>query len=1393
MNKGISYNGKSVSEDAVFKSFKYLAGSNLRECTSEGFDVLAPYSNVLCGNNVELTKELLANALNIAFKVEGEPVECSNQIAAFLVSAKGGKPNINFNMDIEGTLSKYGIGGSDLGSALSGSKERAEDNSMPPVMGIDFGSEDEDSEEETKGRPEEVKKEPEKEPEPEKASREDEEDKPVKDPKKEEICNYYASEIIAPLNNLTARYTMLFESGYEVDEPAGILCRDGLVRVSGSERKVSVSSSSTYNMYELLLGEIGFKEVECRSISKIGNTIYESFKSGGELLYFPNKMLEFAYGLEAPTGENQDSLNTYKKHSSAKGWSKYVSSVLTKSITLLLKGLLYGYVVKTMSEKGIEDFRNPEIAMGLKKYFGYVDSCMSTCILLSEYQVVQQNGLPTVSKFTLRVCDPSQTLISKDITPMIISSAFSNDGGKEPFSYEPSVMPSPINFVEYKHEFNHSLANATPLFAYKALESLMRAGKSISWDNLILGRGDDGKILKCGKDGFINLMLKLTHEIDAGSRAGKGVMTLNLLASGIASKKNLAYFDCKPDMSSTLKFMCPEMFVLNGGGYDSNYDNMNQWGPDKTDTVASMNVPQDALSAFGVRSATWTELGDIFYMRGIMLLLGILLARGSGKGSDPSWGGEEGFLIIVDEFRVFQANYRAMMNELFAKVPNVVIDKSRESLNKGNMSQVEFDRNYNDTNYYALSYINALSESLKYLAKKRDAGFDSSEVARSDIFIIGQDLYDGPVDIAEFGNSFIKSSASNRYKTSAMGMNSTFGSTVCGATDSVPYTMLHFKGADAFFGRNIDTNYLAQTNKSSRAYGKLDDKASNFAYMPNFTEDVRKQLNSGKINDNIKLAQDCKYFKPYLILNESGMNTRCVQDMFDRCMQQAGITPEEIISNNPNPSNPEEINPGVGFIDYIAMAGTTDYKESMIKGAVIVQNVVSLLGYQGSWLEFVCDLRPEWMFTVKDIVDIANGVTPDIANPATNPILAEWVEFNPQRFGGDYVDPQVLSANEMDEFLLDDGSGREDFSSEDIFKEADERTADAMGLINHEVFSDENEDIGLWENDIVEDLPDSPEIQDSGVGEEEVPKEVEYLLGLIEKLQNQVNQLKSGASVDSANNPYVEDYTESSYKATETSSFGDNISGLNYKDDVASLDELTRIITKNVIELYGGLDRITSFFVVGGSLNINGYYYRCNIKESCAKSIPYDIRRKVNSGNISELFDYSLISQMPKLRRLRFDSVNFVYDTVSPQMGIPQGTIGVDKFFEALPSLQEFAVGKYCFNRQTYRSVLDNFGEDADVFYKAKTSSKIVNISEGYLRRWNQGAWGFTKRVAGKQGGSKAAKAVGVAAGVSATAVTGVGRVGIGAGKAVAHSVNTKKIRQGVKGFTEGLKDLWNS
>ena len=34
-----------------------------------------------------------------------------------------------------------------------------------------------------------------------------------------------------------------------------------------------------------------------------------------------------------------------------------------------------------------------------------------------------------------------------------------------------------------------------------------------------------------------------------------------------------------------------------------------------------------------------------------------------------------------------------------------------------------------------------------------------------------------------------------------------------------------------------------------------------------------------------------------------------------------------------------------------------------------------------------------------------------------------------------------------------------------------------------------------------------------------------------EKLQNQVNQLKSGASVDSANNPYVEDYTESSYKA----------------------------------------------------------------------------------------------------------------------------------------------------------------------------------------------------------------------------------------------------------------------
>lgn len=1336
------------SHSKLQRIFRLVAGSSLASCKPFKVDALGSLVNDMVGDDSELFETILLDAVVLSTSNKGENASVVLDNSKIVARSLGCLSN-SVSLDeqrafVYGTLEIEGYAG-----------------------GAVKGKEPEESSEEIEGQTEDSV---------EKREKEQKEKSPSKTDRglEEAINRYYAQYSNGVIQELLMRYTALFSSGYQVTRPAGILANEGIVKVSGSSKTVYEESIATYKMYELLKSRIGFSESSTRSIVGIASTIYDSYLSGNrEIIYFPNKMLEFAYGLCAPDGENQNSVNTYKKHSMASSWSKYLNEELTKAVRVLVRKSMYGFIVNTMEG---DDYRNPAIADSLGSFLKYMQDCLSFCMLFTEYNITKVNDERDVANFTLRICDPRASILRVDLTSEILTNAFMGGRGKIPFSYQPRVEED-VFLVEYSHEFNHDLAQATPLFAYKVLDSILADGKNLSWDNLILGKGEDGKILKCGKDGFINLALALLHILNAGSRAGKGVMTLNWLASGIAARKIPFYLDDKPDMASVLKFLCNEMFVVNGAGYDPNYDTMNQWGPDKTDMLASMNVPPEALKAFGVKEATWRELGDIFYMRALMLIVGMLFARGSGKGTDPNWGGENGFMVIVDEFRVFQAGYRSLMNEVFAKIPNTIYEKNRDALAKGSITQDEFDRCYNDVNYYCLSYVNSLSSSLDFLAKKRDAGFDSSEVMRSDILMIGQDLYDGPVDINLFKNSFIKSSASNRYKTSSTGMNSTFGSTVCGATESIPYTFLTFKGADAFFGRNIDTNYLAQTNKGSKAYGRLDDKASNFAYLKNFNEGVREALNSGKTNEGMKIANECKYFKPYLILNESSMDSRCVQDMFDRCNNMAGISMEEIIQDNPNPDNSSEINPAVGFIDYIKKTGIEDYEEVLKQGAKVADYVVSLLGYPGNWMEFICDLRPEWMFTLEDIVDVAQERTPSLANPVTNPIHAEWVVFNPSRFGAeglsgeeDFEESDSMSGFFSEEDFNTD-SGMEDFSDMDLMdREADKILSEVMGEMADEISADDEIDL----DDMYEPIEEG-EVHETGFEGNSTDKIKDEQTARIVELLKELESL--GVNLGGVN--IGDEYTEEvKYRKAKPTEFTEEFDDINFKDDITSLESLMHIITDDVLSTFGGFERITSFKVIGGGIVINGHHYRCKVSNVRSARIPYDIRRDLNSGNVAKLFIYECLPKMLYLRDLEFDSTSFVYDYVRPQLGFGND-LSVIRFFDIFPSMMVLTIGKNRFDRNSYINQAKEYGND--LFYKPKRSTIIADASEEYLNKISSSSWNFARDLASRKNCNKLFKVVGVTAGATAAGVSQAARLGTKA---------TRSVFKGTRALIRGVKDL---
>lgn len=1321
------------------KLVRFIAGERIAECKQVPISALDEIKGLMQGDNEAFTEQVLLDAIVLESAEEGNDIEVS----------------LNNSKVISKTLSCGSCSLTDV------------DTVRNSVLGVEEEWNPDITDEAEEGNEvEEVFEEEEEEWNPGFTDEEldafevesSEVEKVVSSNKELEdaISKYYAQYCNGVIQELLKRYTAMFSSGYEVMKPAGVLTKEGIVKISGSKRVTAEDSVSTTKMYNLLSSNLGFVERSTRSIVGIANDIYESYVDGASnILYFPNKMLEFAYGLCAPDGENQNSLNTYKKHADANNWSKYRDGELSSAIKALVKRTTVGYVMNTMTGN---DYRNPEITEGLSGFLSYLQSCLSMCILLTEYKTGNINGEHDVASFKVRICDPEKRILGRDLTPNILQEAFMGGVGKIPFSYKPRVEYD-VCVVEYAHEFNHDMAQATPLFAYKALESLKEQGIELSFENLILGMAENGSILRGGSHG-VNLTKHLTHNITAGSQAGKGVMTLNILASGIASNKNIFYLDDKPDMSSLLKYIAPNMVAINGSDLQPGYDVFNQWS-----NKIIEGVSDEVLEAFNV-NASWSDLGDLVYMRTLKLVIALLMIRGSGH-TEECFGGDEGILLVVDEFSNFQRRYMSMVSNLTSILPPVTIEKARKAVEEGKMTEAEFHRIYNNTGYYALSYLNSMMADVEYLKSKKDAGYDPLETARSDIFVIGQTIERGMFDYEEFKETFSKSSASGRYKSvDAKGL--TKGSFAVGE-QSIPYNLVNFKTADAFFGRNMDDGrdkYLAQTSSASKAKGRLDDKASNFAYMDTYSETTRKKIVHGTETDNINLANKCVYFKPFLILNSSGENDECVKKMFDRVQKNAGISPEELISVNPSYNDPSRINEAIGFIDYIGMAGIQNAREVLEKSSNVLNYVVNrVLHYPGDWYQFVTDFSPEWLFTIRDIVDAVETGNCRLFNPNTNPVLQEYVDFNHNRFDGNFEDATTKSERAMDEFFFTESTS-EDFSDiEGMEKAENERLGDFMGdndtLSEDEEFSfDDGE-----KSDLYQPLKESS-ITETGFNAEPEVRDEE-----VEKILSLVNQLKElGVNVS------VENENREQYRQAESSSFGEDLGRIDYKEDIVSLEALTNLITNDVLNKFGGVERITSFKVIGGSIIVNGYYYRCRVQDMYVRNIPYDIRRDINSGNISKLFNYSTLQGMRHIRDLEFDSVSFTYDYVSQQLGYGN-QISVDKFFNNFSSLQVLTIGNKRFDRQNY--IQQANGDD--IFYKPRRSTEIADAAEAYMGNFSNKSWTFTKNLANNKNCNKILKVAGVVGGATATVVAGTAKVG------------TKATRKALKIFGEGIKNLFNS
>lgn len=1355
LSKYISFSGEKVSN--FEKCFRAIAIKNLENC--KDFDnTLGKYGINVNGSNLDLSYELYLNCLILMSYSSGDDILLSNDIAMIL--AKKDSKNAK-KVPFEECLNWF----------------------VEEVESL-VGKEDdiEEANEEDKGK--------------------------ISEDIKDKIRKYYYQFYSGIVLELSKRYTSLFASGYEVVSPFGLLSNSGLIGLSGNRQIVKKKDISVDNIYRMLCQDMDFTEVQSRSNVNIADAIYEAYVSGERrLLYFPNKLLEYAYGRKAPGGDNRESLNTYESHSNSSNWGAYCKTEVVKSLMAVVGGSVVKFICLTANG---DDYFNPELVENLKGFLHYLQSCLSLCLLMVDYKTNKNSISEDICAFKLRVCDPESRLMVDGYTDRIIKEAFLGYTGSVPFSYPPRVEPE-VFVKEYSHEFNHDSAQASPLFAYKAYLALQDQGVELDWNNMILGMFEDGTILRNGKHG-VRLLNRLTHILDAGSRAGKGVMTLNIIASAIYSNKILFYLDDKPDMASMLKHLSPNMFAVNGASWSRNddfygeYINQDSW-------VNPQNIP-DYLCHMLECSKTWSDLGNLFYMRALKLAIGIIVARGAGMLHDENFGGESGILLIADEFKNFQESYSLIISKMKVNLPasaekfviekgnlEKVLDKYGEDSKEYKSAKFNFDNSYNCETFYALSYLNSMVSDLEFLSTKRDAGFDPHETELSDIFVIGQHIEHGDMDYAEFRNMLL----SGRYKSVGR-RGVTGGYKIDFSHDSFGYSMVTFKSCDALFGRNMEDGrevYLAQTNPSSKAYGRLDDKAGNFAYMPTFTDDTRRKIVEGKSRENIELANSCVYFKPFLVLNDAQPGDTFTEQMFSRCQgpnpNEPWVSREEIIRENPNEDG-SFVNEAVGFGGYLRLLGIHDYSERLSKGSDVANFVVNnCLGYNGSWLDFITDLRPEALFTIKDIVEGAKGSQNSILDVENRPILREFIEFSPELFGLSLSDDSDYNSD----YVEDSVSG---FMSSDI--ESDYQ------FENPYLDRESNNEKGIESNEFgyqFGNSSSSQDIEDSIFGKDEyysydIKDEEPFDLFDEGELNDDVDEILKSSSKESEARELirrlkdlgvdVEYKTSAEEEFWNTPEFSEGLHNnamgslgyhklsdkdtidedLEFDGGVESYEELIKLVTNSIIQKFGGLERINSFKVIDGSIFINGYCYRSKVGNIFAKKLPYDIKREINAGNISKLFDYSALYSMPRLRDLEFDSVSFVYDYVSFAMGYGS-EISVDWFFRDIPSLHYLCLGRKLFNRNNYMEQV----RDDDIFYKPRVATKFANYSEEILGKVSSSSWQFAKNTMKSKDYGIIVKSLGVTGGVLAAGAGLGGRVVI---------KGSRKIFNGLKSVGKNLKEM---
>lgn len=385
----------------------------------------------------------------------------------------------------------------------------------------------------------------------------------------------------------------------------------------------------------------------------------------GQVIYYPLEVFAIATGsLLEVRNDNMfktAGVNSFKAYKPV--LESYISDLLAKYIYKAMERLGSTIEVKpTEDGKSTEEVRTSisftssdfvtaysEIESEDDKariYSNYVNNIMSDLIIklntfikcVCSAFVVTRNDDNTL--FKIKIIDFDNKFTSDFTSVLFADTQFTQNAEK--ISYPSGVVNTVEGYNIYEYSFckDVELMDKKPLFGYTAARLFQKQGLQISVDNILLGEDQTGTPVFATAGSAIDLSSKLVHRFCAGSRSGKGVMTMNLLASSLASENAVFYIDRKPDIGSCLASISNgSMFVVDGGDTSSAEDTFNTFNPS---TASSGNMLNKYLAmdknnfkrayltkAFGndFGDAYAGAYGDMVYLKAIMLATGIIGAR----------------------------------------------------------------------------------------------------------------------------------------------------------------------------------------------------------------------------------------------------------------------------------------------------------------------------------------------------------------------------------------------------------------------------------------------------------------------------------------------------------------------------------------------------------------------------------------------------------------------------------------------------------------------------------------------------------------------------------------------------------------------------------------------